>query len=596
MHIVNEATLRRILQSHHDFAPFPTIFDRAAWESRQDHPVARIILPLAESLAGTQAPALPATLSLDFDRSGQRIPFEAQYHGRRTRLNVLVLAECLLGDGRYLPAIADLLQSICEEPTWAMTARVRPGGPADIDLYAAGTGLLVAESAYLLGEALPAEVRECVRHSCHVRLIEPYLAATVFSWDNPVSSTGIVAAALYLESDITIQARVLSKALGKLPAYLDDFSAENSQYGGSSYWSLLHYTVLGHLVEARTGGQLDMFSHPNMKDICRFITGLELSPGEFINFSDAARAVVKAAGVCCWVGHRVGVPEMVGLGRRVLPMLTPERVHGDVYRRGRFRPEFIFRSLMWGDTEPAAPPKHRSTTFLRGFQWLISRYDPADPMGLVLAAKGGHNGEDQNHNDVGQFIIHYAGESFVVDPGARNFARDFSGEDRYEQLECRSRGHCVPVVNGREQSPGQEYAAKLIGTELTFSGDRMELELAGAYSSKAGIESIRRRVSLVRMQPKGQIIVRDDFHFEDPPNLYESRVYTYAAVEQVAPGYLRLTGKQGVMAIRYDAHNVVLRLEEMQQGDNTPPGRVLNRMRFVQLAHKDSMILRFVPE
>ncbi|HYF90653.1 MAG TPA: heparinase II/III family protein [Symbiobacteriaceae bacterium] len=596
MHIVNESTLRRILQSNEAFAPFPTIADRAVWESRASHPVARIILEVAQSQASAKVPALPATLSLDFDRSGQRQPFEVQYWSRRTRLNALSLAECLVNDGSYLPTIVDLIRAILDEPTWAWNARIRPEGPAEIDVYAGTTGMLLAETDYLLGDLLPADVRARIRKEFHERLVQPYLQATVFTWDNPVSSSNIVGAALYLEDDIAVQARVLSKSLGKLPAYLDDFSAENSQYGGSSYWSMMHYALLGHLVEARTGGEIDMFDHPNMKDICRFLACMELSPGEFINFSDQARAVVKAAGICQWLGQRVGVPELVDLGRRVLPMMTTDRVHSDAYRRGRFRPEFIFRTLMWSDTAPASPAYHRATTFLRGFQWLISRYEPSDPMGLVLAAKGGHNGEDLNHNDVGQFIIHYAGESFVVDPGPRTFARDFSGEDRYEQLECRSRGHNVPVVNGREQSPGQEYGARLIGTELTAAGDRMELELAGAYSSKAGIESIRRRLSLVRMQPKGQIIVRDDFHFEDPPNLYESRVYTYHPVEQVAPGYLRLTGKNGVLAIRYDAHNVVLRLEEMQSGANTPPGRVLNRLRFVQLAHKDSMILRFVPE
>ncbi|HYF79371.1 MAG TPA: heparinase II/III family protein [Symbiobacteriaceae bacterium] len=594
MHNVN--TLHNILQTTRGFAPFPTIADRAAWESRLQHPVAKTILEVANSQADLPIPALPATLSLDFDRSGKQLPFEAQYFARRTRLNALVLAECLLNEGRYLQPIIDLIQALCDETTWAMGPRIRPDGPTELDIYAAGTGLFLAETDYLLGDLLPAELRACIRTACHDRLIHPYLGTTAFPAENPVNSVGIVAAALYLESDITIQARVLSKALGKLPAYLDDFSAEKSKFGGASFWSIFHYAVLGHLVEARTAGQINMFDHPNMKEICRFLTCLELSPGEFVNFSDGARAYVKGAGICCWLGRRVGVPELVELGRRNLPLISPENVHSDSYQRGRFRPEFIFRTLLWADTQEAAPAKPPATVFHPGFQFLISRHDPTDPMGLVLAAKGGHNGEDQNHNDVGQFIIHYAGESFVVDPGARTYARDFSLEDRYEQLECRSRGHCVPVVNGREQAPGAEYGAKLVGSELSAAGDRMEIELAGAYSSHAGIESIHRRVSLIRIEPKGQIIVRDDFHFEDPPNLYESRVYTFAAVEQVSPGYLRLKGKKGTLAIRYDTHAAVLRMEELAPGETTPWSGTLYRLRFVQLAHKDSMILRFVPE
>lgn len=591
---INVATLHNILETTRGFAPFPTLADRSVWDSRLQHPVAKLILTLAEGLAAEEVPALPATLSLDFDLSGQRQPFEAQYANRRTRLNVLVLAECLLNKGQYVPSIIDLLKAICDESSWSMSPVSRQ--LADIDDNATRTGLLVAECDYLLGDLLPSDLRERIRKECHNRLVKPFLGSTEFRWDNPISSGGIVAAALYLETDPAVQAQVLAKALGRMPAYFDNFNASHSKYGGASYWSILHYAVLGHLVEARTGGQIDMFSHPNIKEICRFITFMELSPGQYVNFSDSARAPVKGAGVCCWLGRRVAVPELVEVGRRNLKLMTPERVHSDQYRRGRFRPEFIFRTLLWGDLVDAAPARPPATVFMPGFQWLISRYDPMDPMGLVLCAKGGHNGEDQSHDDLGQFTIHYAGESFVVDPGPRAFARDFSGEDRYEQLECRSRGHNVPVVNGREQSPGEDYAAKLIETDLSKAGDRMELELSGAYSSKAGIESIRRRFSLVRLAPKGQIIVRDDFHFEDPPNLYESRVYTFAAVEQVAPGYLRLKGKNGVLAIRYDTHAAVLRLEELSAGESTPWSGTLYRLRFVQLAHKDSMILRFIPE
>ena len=33
--------------------------------------------------------------------------------------------------------------------------------------------------------------------------------------------------------------------------------------------------------------------------------------------------------------------------------------------------------------------------------WMVARYDPEDSQALVLAAKGGHNDEMHNQNDVG---------------------------------------------------------------------------------------------------------------------------------------------------------------------------------------------------
>ncbi|HWH71838.1 MAG TPA: hypothetical protein VNT26_20920, partial [Candidatus Sulfotelmatobacter sp.] len=174
--------MRRILQNTQAFAPFPTVADRDAWEARLDHPVARIILGMSDSVAASPVPALPATLALDFDRSGQRQPFEAQYFSRRTRLNVLALAECLKNEGQYLPAIIETMQAICDESNWAMAFRLRPTGPVDIDIYATGTGMLLAETDYLLGDLLPAELRARVRQECQARLIQPYLSATEFTW------------------------------------------------------------------------------------------------------------------------------------------------------------------------------------------------------------------------------------------------------------------------------------------------------------------------------------------------------------------------------------------------------------------------------
>lgn len=215
---------------------------------------------------------------------------------------------------------------------------------------------------------------------------------------------------------------------------------------------------------------------------------------------------------------------------------------------------------------------HAPTPFIEGYQWLTCRYDPADLTGLVLAAKGGHNAEDHNQNDIGQFTVHLNGELLVLDP------------------------HCVPVVNGFEQPAHPEWRSELLNTDFAPTGDCTELDLKGAYPAEAGLDYLRRRLCLVRMQPAGQVIVRDDFRFLSGPGVFESRIHTLAAVQEVAPGYLRLRGERATMALKFDSANIKLEIEELLSDGHSYWGPVLRRLRFSMKAQKDSVILRFVPE
>ena len=47
--------------------------------------------------------------------------------------------------------------------------------------------------------------------------------------------------------------------------------------------------------------------------------------------------------------------------------------------------------------------------------------------GMILVAKGGHNGESHNHNDVGSFMLYVDGEPVILDAGNMTYtAKTFS--------------------------------------------------------------------------------------------------------------------------------------------------------------------------
>jgi hypothetical protein len=58
----------------------------------------------------------------------------------------------------------------------------------------------------------------------------------------------------------------------------------------------------------------------------------------------------------------------------------------------------------WADSPPCAFPMP-AQAWLAATGVLIPRSQPGTAAGLFLAAKGRHNAESHNHNDIGSFIV-----------------------------------------------------------------------------------------------------------------------------------------------------------------------------------------------
>jgi len=595
----SEATLYKTLLDTKGAPFFPTIADRAPWEARVQHPVAQQALNEAARLTGQPIPDLPASLFQQFQRNGNRMRFEHPYFNRRTYLWYFTAAECLLNDGRYLDDIINYIWALCEESTWVLPAHL--GGLAlpdvqdpSIDLFASGSGFTLAEADYLLGDKLPPAVRKRIRRECAVRLTEPYLRRTDFGWYtnvnnwNAVCNAGLVAVALYLETDPMVQARVINKAMSCQPVYLSGFDADGCTSEGVGYWAYGFglYTMMSHMIETRTEGKVNLLDSEtwgaNFKGICQFPVDLELAPTKFVNFSDADEDEILPSGVCCYLGRKLGIPTLDDAGRRYL--------HLGQYG-WHIRPHCSLRDLFWAEPDLSGATPKAPTAWYEGYQWLISRHEAAH---LVLAAKGGHNEEMHNHNDVGQFNVVYNGESVILDLGRQHYTKDFFGPKRFTFLECGSHGHNVPVVNGQVQPFGRTYEAKVLSTAFTAEADALELDLTGAYPAAAALDALHRRISLSRAG-SGEIAVADTYRFvKGMAGEFESRLHTLGTVEQVAPGQLKVTGKKGALHVYYDPAAVAVKVEELEPHENSK-WSLLRRMSFIQRAAEGRVALRIVP-
>ena len=553
---------------------FPPVEDRTAWTAlrqRTGDVQVQELIQHAEDAAQQAVEPLPATLYLEFARDGQREGYEHPVRRRRERLWSLTLAECLEADGRFMDPLLDIVWATCEESRWAWPAHQRDLADMQhpvIDLAAAMTALELAEVDALLGSRLHPAVRRRIRAEVNRRCLSPYLARHDHWWLHASSTRqlnnwtavcngGVVGAAIYLEADQARLAEIIARAMPSLDEYLETFDPDGGSAEGPGYWSygFGYYTLLGNLIEQRTGGRVCPLDGERIRQIAQFPLRTLLSPGAFVNFSDCDRRVVLTGSHLAFLGDRLDLP---GLSQLAVEQAGSSRERSVTWGlRGVFwqPPDHLPRR--W------TPAKH---DWLSGQQWMIARQDPSDPNALVLAAKGGHNAEPHNQNDIGSFIVHIRGDSVVADPGRGRYTRFYFGPERYEHFVNSSLGHSVPVPNGVSQRAGREYAARLLDHQADSQSDRLSLELKDAYPGEANLSSLQRTLSLQR-DGVGRVELIDHVRFSNGPGMLDSVLITFAQRIGVEPSNVTIHGNSGAVRVGFDGSDVKPRVEVMEQVD-----------------------------
>lgn len=582
----NPVDIEHALRSASPPPPFPPASDRTAWDEVREALGSEAVdaaLAQAEDAASTPIPALPATLYLDLQRTGQREGYMIPLNQRRTMLWYVVLGECLEHRGRFLDPILDIAWAICEESSWVMPAHqpvLEDMRRPIIDLGSATTGLMLAEMDLLLGKELDPALGERIRYEVDRRSLTPYLARhdhwwlynshrrTVNNW-TAVCNAGVAGAALYLEPDPARLGEILARAARSMDDYVATFDADGGSTEGPGYWSygFGNYTLLAHLVEQRTEGQVDFWEGEQMRQIAQFPLRTVLSPGWYVNFSDCDREVSLNAPQLTYLARRLGLPALEQLA-------AEQPTH-------RYAQSLIWglRSLFWRPSpdQVGHPPLARRDWF-RGMMWMIARMDPQDPDALVLAAKGGHNGEMHNQNDVGNVIVHVDGESVIPDIGRGRYTKAYFSPQRYEHLANSSLGHSVPVPNGQAQVQGKDHGAVLL--EHTGDGvvDRLCLELKGAYPAEADLETLKRTIALHREGPRGWVELVDEVRFLSGPGTLESVLTTFAEVT-IGTSSVVLRGERGTLRVHF-ADGVTARLEVVESVDMSTGPEDVGRLIF----------------
>jgi len=550
-------TLRPLLAPAAGFHPQPTLADRAAWDGLPAA-IRQALVAAGEKRLGEPWEILRATVQLGFVRTGNRADFEAPHAARRGRLSELVLAECAENRGRFLDAIADGLWLICEETFWGGAAHLfmqrRGFGLPDVteptvDLGVGETAALLAWTHYLLGPRLDAVhplVRERVRLELDRRVLTPCLERDDFWWMgwhrdnrpvnnwNPWCCSNWLACVLLLEADPDRRTRAVHKIMRILDIFIDHQPADGGCDEGPNYWARAAGSLFEclDLLHAASGGKIDLFGEPLIREMGRFVQRTHVAGLWFVNFADSPVHPGTESTTLYLYGRAIRDPEMTAFAAWLFQERKNLQLGGSMSRA---------LPRLWLDAalnDPAARPPLYRDSWLAELQIMVARDRAGSRDGFFVAAKGGHNEESHNHNDVGTLIAYLDGWPLLIDVGVETYtAKTFDAKHRYDIWTMQSQWHNLPTVNGQWQHNGREFAASEARYTCTDEAATLQLELARAWPKAAGIASW---IRTVRLQRGSAVVVTDDYSLTAAKEPAVFNFITSRPVDLATPGQVRL--------------------------------------------------------
>jgi hypothetical protein len=557
----SKEAVAEVLVSQKDWQPYPRTPE--AWHAALPADQLKDLVKDGESFIDYEFASIPAVVALDFVRTGDRNRHSRISYGKRDALLQLVVAESIEGKGRFMDPIINGVWSICEESNWGVPAHIGRTGLPDVtdptvDLFSAETATLMALTDYFVGDKLDAinkMFRKRIAYETDTRMFAPMLANpdrygwmsktnAVNNW-NPWIMSNWIAATLFLEKDPARRAEMIHAAMIGLDLYLNSLGDDGGCDEGPGYWGAAgasSFDCLDLLARA-TGGKVNIYGEPLVRNMAAYIYKAHIAGDYYINFADASPRTRPDGRMIYRFGQAIDDPRMAGFGLWLTrDSDSPPSIKGSHKIRS-------LDGLLIGPKLPAERSGYEELrdAWMADVQVMTARSDG----GLFLGTHGGHNAESHNHNDVGDFVIYADGQPVVIDVGSGSYtSRTFSSK-RYELWFTRSDHHNLPIIDGKVQGAGRQYAAREVACERTDAAASLTMDIAGAWPADAGVKSWRRQVTLDRKTDC--VDVEDAYMLAAAPESLQQVFMTVADVDLSVPGKILFTAPKNTrMALVYD--------------------------------------------
>ena len=541
------------------FAFGPKIADRVAWDELGRNPAIHATIARAERLVGEPIAPLPDVLFLEFSKTGNRVDYERVYFDRTGRLTPLVIAECIEHRGRFVAAIEQLVAAFDEQKTWMLPAHDPSlknfrGMARDIDLFSSALACDLANAAWLLGDSLDATTRDQIDRNVRGRVLDPFREMVTGKrkpiwWISGTNNWNAVCLANVLGTALATlpdrHDRAVFAAAGERDSlnYLDGFAADGYCVEGLGYWNygFGNYVRLCELLYRATGGQVDCFNREKVKAIAGFPARLSIADGVFPAYGDVHLDAQPTPALVDFVDRRFQLPgasaawngevstSLGGSLGETLMMCCPNSATG----------------------RPAVPSVAAGLRdWFADAQVLTCRPGLGDAAALGVSIKGGRNGVNHGHDDLGSFVVVVGKTPLLVDPGTEVYtARTFS-KDRFKSKVINSFGHNVPLVAGQLQISTSRAEVKIMNRDFSDSADTLAMDLTTVYAVPQ-LTSLKRTFTYDR-GAGGSLMVQDECRFASP-EAFGIQFITFGQWKQTSPTQLLVWQGNQTVQIDFDA-------------------------------------------
>ncbi len=585
-----------------EWQPHPTSQDRTAWDSLSQTTRDRLIQHGEAALEYTWPPLL-ATRFLEVARIGNRANYERENFERRQMIVNLALAECAEGKGRFVDQLVNGIWLVCEESYWGVPAHLQMqaagrGLPdtADVtvDLFAAETGAMLAYIYYLLGPQLDEVsplIRPRIEREIDHRILTPNLERDDFGWMgfvdlgrrpnnwNPWINSNWLACLFLIEKDPARRKQSVDKIMLSLDQFIDPYPKDGGCDEGPNYWGRAGASLYDclEILDQASDGSINAYDEPLVKEMGRFVYRTHIDGDYYVNFADASAIVDPDAALIYQYGKQIEDADMMAFGvwlaqrQGLLEGTAGGERHDTSPARSLMRELRTVFSLGDMDGKPAYPPMPRDV-WLNEIEVMVARDKDRSADGFYVAAKGGHNQESHNHNDIGQFIVSLDGLPVLMDAGVETYSVKTFSDQRYEIWTMQSAYHNLPTIDGVMQDPGFAFAASEVSYAGSDEAAEFKLNIATAYPVEAGLNSWYRTVRLDRGQG---MTITDTYDLNKDASEMTLSLLTASAVELSEAGKIKLSGldlsngqKSGSGTVSYDAGKFSPTVEAIDITDN----------------------------
>ena len=476
------------------------------------------VIKKAEENLKKDIPALPATLFLDFTRTGNRANYENAYFTRLDMANYFIFAEWLEGEGRFIDKIIDITWAIMEQSSWMIPASHPNNSPVGassplppvydhetlhgIELVAPSAANILAFAKYFHREKLDAiapVICQKIDFTVKDRIIKPYLnhhfhwqggtPRKVNNWGPWITSNVLLLSCLVKLDDET-RRKIAKQAAFTIDEFTKNYHEDGGCDEGPSYWGAAGASLFDclEILVDMTGGRVNLYSDPLVKAIGEYIYKVNISGKSYANFADCGHAIKHDCSLLMRYGKKCNSDPLYSFGEMC------NYTYDDSFIfpfRHNYR---CFKKLYSEDVKkkPDLPAARRG--WLSGLKIMTARSTDKWDEGSYVAVKGGHNDESHNHNDVGTFIFYRDGKPVVIDAGVGKYTRKTFSAERYTLWFMQSEYHNLPTFNGKGQLHGARYASS--NEVYDEESGAVSMELKTAYPEELGISSFVRKVHL----------------------------------------------------------------------------------------------------